>query len=239
MGDDRLGRMRAVAREALLDAWAVLQPVECAGCGAPDRGVCARCRAALVPRVRRREIDSLELPVIAAADYDGVPRALLLSGKEEGREDALRALAPMLARAVVEAVAVPVDGIGKGSHDPVELTWVPSTRAAARRRGYDPVLLMLRAARLPASRVLAASGSVEQKRLRRADRVASAAGRMRAITRLAGRRFVLVDDVVTTGATIRAAVEAIRLGGGDVRAVCCLGTVALRYPTRDTGPGEH
>ena len=225
--------MRSVVREALLDAWAVLQPVECAGCGAPDRGVCDRCRTALVPTVRRRLVDGLDRPVHAAADYDGVLRAVLLAGKEEGRTDALRSLAPMLAAAVAAAVS----GVAGESRGEVELAWVPSSRAARRRRGYDPVLVMIRAARLPASRVLVASGRVEQKRLRLAERVETAPGRLRATTRLDGRAFVLIDDVVTSGATIRAAADAIRLGGGDVRAVCCLGTVTLRYPTRDTDGG--
>jgi valyl-tRNA synthetase len=44
--------MTGVIRDAALDALAVLLPVGCAGCGAPDRGLCAECRAALSPAVR-------------------------------------------------------------------------------------------------------------------------------------------------------------------------------------------
>lgn len=226
--------MLTAVREAVLDAWAVLQPVECAGCGEPDRGICDRCRTQLRARVRPREIPGLDVPVFAATDYDGVVRSLLLAGKEEGRTDALRTLAPLLATAIGSAVADLDPTAG-----PVELAWIPSTRAAIRRRGFDPVLVMIRAARLPCSRVLTVSGTVQQKRLGRDARADAAVGRMRSRGRLDGRRFLLVDDVVTTGATISAAVAAIRLGGGRVCAVCCLGTVTLRYPTRDTGAAGH
>lgn len=221
-------------RHAVLDAWAVLQPVECAGCSAPDRALCDECRSALTPAPRLRSIEGLNLPVWAAATYGGVLRRVVLAGKDHGRVDALRALAPLLIRAIAEATAHgPRDGAA------VELAWVPSTNAALRRRGFDPVLTVIRAARLPHSRVLVASGRGQQKALDRASRHQRAGRQLRAVGRLEGRRFVLVDDVVTTGATIRAAVAAIHLGGGDVVAVCCLGTVDLRNSQGDTGARDH
>lgn len=225
--------MRSAVTTALLDAWAVLQPVECAGCGAPDRAICERCRGDLVPAVRSRSIDGLGPTVIAASTYDGALRRLLLAGKDHGRTDALRALGPMLAAAVGEAAAA-ATGVG-----PLEVAWVPSTRAALRRRGFDPVLVALRSARIPRSRVLSALGTQQQKALDRDRRLAGAPGRLRPVGSLRGRRFLLVDDVVTTGATVRAAVDAIRLGGGDVLAVCCLGTVDLRGSGRDSDAATH
>ena len=43
-------------RDAALDALALLLPVECAGCGLPDRAVCAACRAALHPEPSGRRL---------------------------------------------------------------------------------------------------------------------------------------------------------------------------------------
>ena len=226
--------MRSAVTTALLDAWAVLQPVECAGCGAPDRAICERCRRALVPAVRSRSIDGLEPALIAASTYDGVLRRLLLAGKDHGRSDALRVLGPMLAAAVGAAAAAAGTGAG-----PLEVAWVPSTRASLRRRGFDPVLVVLRSARIPRSRVLSALGAQQQKALDRDRRLAGAPGRLRPVGALRDRRFLLVDDVVTTGATVRSAVDAIRLGGGDVLAVCCLGTVDLRGSVRDSDAATH
>lgn len=226
--------LRSVVSTALLDAWAVLQPVDCAGCGRADRGICGDCRGALVPAPRSRLVDGLDVPVRAAATYSGVLRRILLAGKDLGRADALRSLAPVLAHVVIEtATAV------AGTAGPVELAWVPSTGPALRRRGFDPVLVMLRAAGMPGSRVLIASRGVQQKALGREDRIALAAGRLRPTGSLHGRRFVLVDDVVTTGSTVRAAVAALRLGGGDVFAVCCLGTVDRLHPGRDSDVDDH
>lgn len=220
----------AAVRDALIDAAAVLQPVECAGCGAPDRGVCARCRADLVATPVPRVLDDGAI-VVAGLRYGDRVRRLVLAGKEHGRGDALRALAPALGAAVRAALRA----AGSRGAGPLEIAWVPSTAAARRRRGLDPVLVMLRAAGLPASRVLRARPGAPQKALDRASRVAAAAPRFAARGRLDGRRFLLVDDVVTTGATLTAAAAAIRLGGGRVLAMSSLATVTMRRETRDTG----
>ena len=117
--------------DALLDALAVLFPVDCAGCGAADRSVCSQCRAALGPPVQSR-VGPLE--VVSAARYEGVVRELVLSFKEGGRTDAARllgaAIAPLLAAA--------------SDHGLSELAPMPSSRSAYRRRGFDPVGLLVR-----------------------------------------------------------------------------------------------
>lgn len=205
-----LARGFALTRDAVLDAWAVLQPVECLGCGAPDRAICRDCRAGLrAPQPLRVRCDADPgVPVIAAADYDGVVRGAVLALKDDGRTDAARPLAVLVRAALAVALAREPPG--------VEVAWVPSRPAAMRRRGFDPVLEMLLAARLPVSRVLVASRRARaQKSLGRADRLAQA-DRFRVRRRLDGRRFVLVDDVVTTGATLAACAASIRTAGGAV-----------------------
>jgi predicted amidophosphoribosyltransferase len=217
--------IRNTVGAALLDAWALVQPVDCLGCGAPDRALCRTCRAAIRPAPALVTCDAPPgVPVIAAADYAGPVRGALLALKEDARLDAARSLAELLAAALrtLSRQLPPPQRVA-------EVAWIPSRRSALRRRGYDPVHEILSAARIPTARVLAARpGERAQKSLARHDRLA-ARERFRARGDLAGRRFVLVDDVVTTGSTLADGVRAIRSAGGAV-----IAAVALAAPDLDT-----
>jgi predicted amidophosphoribosyltransferase len=223
---DALDRALRPVREAVLDAWALIQPIECLGCGRPDRALCEECRPELAPLdARRVRCDAgVPVPVWCAADYDGAVRSAIIALKEHGRTDAARPLGGILAAAAAAALAglarAPLDG-----PPALELAWVPSTPSALRRRGYDPVAEVVRAARLPSSRVLAARGRREQKRLGRLARLADDDARFRVRGMIGGRRFILVDDVVTTGATLAAAASTIAAAGGTV-----LAAVAVAAP---------
>jgi hypothetical protein len=69
-----------VIRDAVLDALAVLLPVDCAGCGAPDRALCSGCRRSLEPEVSSRLV-APDLRVWSGLEYEGVPRAVMLAFK--------------------------------------------------------------------------------------------------------------------------------------------------------------
>lgn len=182
---------------ALLDALAVLLPVDCAGCGAPDRAVCDACRAALVqPAVA--SVTPGGLSVRSALRYEGCARALLLALKEDSRTDAARTLRAHLAPLLDPALT---------------LVAVPPSPAAWRRRGYDPVRLLLGRPGLRALAVVRAGSA--QKSLGEVERAANRAGALRATRRLDGLRVAIADDIVTTGATLDEAARAIRAAGGD------------------------
>ncbi len=220
--------MLTLLREAALDALAVLLPVECAGCGAPDRGVCRECRVALVPAVTFRDVGARmgrdALPVWAGLEYDGVTRSVMLALKAQQRVDAAQALAPALAEAVRAAATA------AGRVDGVEVVAVPGTRAAYRRRGYDPVRLLISRAGLGASRVFAAARPHRsQKQLGAGERDRNLRGTFRLRRSVAGHRILLIDDVVTTGATLREAARVLREGGAEVVG----GAVVASTPRRD------
>jgi predicted amidophosphoribosyltransferase len=224
----------APVTSALLDALAVLAPVECAGCGTPDRSLCEPCAAGLRPHV---ELGTLSadgrMPLASALRYESVARDVMLAFKDGGRTGFARALAPALVAALGAILEATVSGDCAG--DPrrtVALVTIPSTRAAFRRRGYRPVELVLRRAGLRADPLLRPlRQTADQASLGSADRRRNRAGSLVARPRADGMRVVIVDDVVTTGSTIAEAARALRDAGAEV-----LGAAAIaRTPLRSRG----
>lgn len=217
---------RRAVLDAVLDAWAVLMPVDCAGCGRPDRSLCPSCISRLTPDIAWHSLPD-GTPAVSALDYSGVPRQVILALKESGRTDVVPALARTLAVAVAAAGTL-------GLHDPspvLQLTTIPPRRSSYRRRGYDPVAVMLRRAGFLPSSVLRHNRRVqEQKALDVAGRSRNLVGSLRAAHPLTGRRFIVVDDVMTTGATITEAARAIRDAGGVVVAAATLAHTERLFP---------
>jgi len=200
------------ARRAIADALALAFPIECGGCGAADRPVCESCRASLVgPVLSRRVADSLD--VLSAAPHAGPPARLVVAFKDAGRTGS----SPALAAALVRALDTGARGATPQSGLPVLVVPVPSSPRAIRRRGYEPLVLIARAARLPVVRGLLLIRSVQdQTDLSAADRRRNVSGSMVARPVVRGRDVVLIDDVVTTGATLAEAARAVNAAGGTV-----------------------
>lgn len=213
----------------LLDAWAVLVPVACSGCGAADRSLCDACRAQLTaePRVTERA----GVPVWVALEYAGVVRRVLAAYKDGGRTDAAPALAVPLAAAVAAAL-----GYAPQAPGPVQLVTIPSSAPAWRLRGYHPVDRLLRQARLaPTVTLRLVRDTTDQVGLRREERARNKEGSLRAAGRLDGRVCVIVDDIVTTGATLLEARRAVQEAGGTVLALAALAETRRRFPATSAG----
>lgn len=227
--------VRDALLDAVLDALAVLMPVSCAACQHPDRSLCAACTGALQTAGLFHQYLTVgaapSIEVVSALRYDETVRRIILSFKQNDRTDVARALASPLAIAVRVMVAA--------AGDRVELAPVPSSRAAYRRRGYDPVLVLLRRAGFARGRVLTVvANRAQQKKLGTLERLENVTGSMAAISTLAGRRFVIVDDVMTTGATISEAARAITAAGGVVVGAATLAFTPRLLPIRDIGRSE-
>lgn len=221
--------------QAVLDAWAVVAPTECSGCGAPDRGLCDACRIELSPRVHASARTSAHpsITVWSALDYSGAARRVIGAYKDGGRTDA----APVLGHALRAAVAAALENVPPHPLDVgggVQLVTVPSSRAAMRLRGYSPVGLLLREAGLRASPILVQAGkSADQAGLDREARQSNRHGSLAAVRPLDGALFLIVDDIVTTGSTLFEAHRAITESGGEVVGFATLAETRRRYGAPD------
>ena len=143
---------------------------------------------------------------MAIGAYDGALRRAVVAMKR-GERDALVAFADLL------AARAPLDGA---------LVPLPTSRARAAKRGFDQSVELAR--RVAALRGVACAEVLEkrggpQEGRGRHDRLA-AAGRFRLRTGVARPVAVtLLDDVCTTGATVRDAVRVLRTAGVDVRGI--------------------
>ena len=216
-------------------------PRPCPGCGGPEPW-CAGCAATLSARARSVALPELTLdgasdlrlpPVMALARYAGPVRAAIIAGKERGRRDLPSRLGASVGSALLRLQRIDLV--------PPEV-WIvpaPSRRGAARARGGDPV----RAMAVGAAETVARHGAVagvapclftagrarDSVGLDTAARAANLAGRIR--LRSAGRpppgsSVVLLDDVITTGSTVIAALRTLSVTGIEVTAVLAVASAA-------------
>lgn len=204
----------------------------CAGCDRPGMFLCPECRHELVPRVRfhtRLHLDEIApgvgLSIFVPLDYSGVRRHVLYRFKDHGDFS----VAPTLIRALS---AVLTETLGVLDVTPAAAVPIPMRRAAARRRGFSPVLHLLEGALPRTNPSLRIESLLADDRTGRgdkglgsADRRAAVAGAFRVRGRNPGVPVLLVDDVVTTGSTMReAAITLMHSGVQVVAGVAVAGT---------------
>ncbi|MFF6836988.1 ComF family protein [Streptomyces sp. NPDC012438] len=210
-------------------------PVACGGCGRPRTELCPECAEELTgtgPCRVRPVPEPAGLPVVhAAAPYAGAVREVLLAHKERGA----LALAGPLGGALAGAVEAAAGAMAGSRDGPLLLVPLPSSRRSVRARGHDPTrrIALAAAARLRRTGRDARVAPVLRQRRYVADQAglgargrlanlsgalevvpggarllaaAGAAGRV--ATRAAGT-VVLVDDLMTTGASLAEAARAL------------------------------
>ncbi|WP_155369667.1 ComF family protein [Catellatospora vulcania] len=235
--------------QALAD---LVLPTSCAGCGASGlplrHEVCAGCARAvesLRASPTRPDPAPAGLPAcVALGGYDGELRELILAFKERGRHRLARPLGALLAEAVAASTA---------PDRPLLLLYVPDTAQAARARHGDHMRALARCAadrlreagrRAETAAPLRALPKADSAHLTSAQRAAGAAGAFaprrgeleRARRAAPGSVTVLLDDIVTTGATLAAASSLLAAEGVRVEACVTLAATRRYLPQRAIWP---
>lgn len=245
-------RLLDQAAGAAADLLALAVPVDCVCCGAEDRALCGQCDR----RIRRLTHDPFRaesgapglmdvggrvlLPVVAAGVYREELAQALLSFKRHGQYQ----LRSSLGRALAGAVRTASPGTEVSCLIPV-----PSSNAAFLERGFSPIHLLLQEVSrqvpgLAVQDVLRKTGSGGlqlpggQKGLDRGGRAKRVRGsmqvRQRGRNQVAGQRCIIVDDVLTTGATLAEAARALHVSGAVVTGAIVL---AATRPPDSSGSG--
>jgi predicted amidophosphoribosyltransferase len=221
-------------------------PVDCAGCAVVGVALCAPCRALLDVPASRPALDVAQqvplagLALSSCARYEGSTARLVHVWKDGGRRDLTAPLAAALARAVAG-----LGPLGPGSA-PVVLVPVPSARRAVRRRGEDVVhdLAQRAAATLTRSETWCLAAPLLRQARVTADQAglgaAARAENVRGAFAVRARAVptgvcVVVDDVLTTGASAAEAVRALKAAGAQVAGVATVCATPRRIGHPNTG----
>ncbi len=197
-------------------------PPRCLLCGAriaPGEALCGACGKKLPegPRERRFRLtagNGEKFVVMAPFAYTGGCRENIHRMKFQGKKALARPFGRMMAAAAE----------GLGTFDGV--AWVPLSPAGKKKRGYDQSQLLARsvakALGLPLLPILRkVRDTAVQHELPRQERLANVKMAYEAGSGAAGKRVLLVDDIVTTGATMtECALALYRAGAKEVAGLC-------------------
>lgn len=192
---------------------AFLAPNDCLGCNTEGRLVCKECIVAL-PVVETKTLVSPYISsVTSVTSYKSTAKELLWKLKSSGAQEAAKIMAECMVRILPkdrESLIVPV----------------PTASNRVRQRGYDQAKLIARQiarkARLPYLNCLVRSGYAHQVGAGREQRLRQleTAFRVKNLRNIQDANIVLVDDVVTTGASLEIAAKVLKeAGANDISAI--------------------
>lgn len=206
--------------------WSLLLPPSCGACGRQGPAPCPSCWRELAPAPPVGPIPGLDR-CRALLRYDGAARELLARLKYRNSRDALAWLAAGMA-ALAAAPGTSFDVV----------SWAPTTTARRHRRGFDQAEVLARAVggrlRVPVRALLVRLPGPAQTGLDRRRRTNGPSFRLRVPE--VPRRVLLVDDVVTTGATLAAAALVLRNAGAVTIEAVTAGSTPLKVSRPPADP---
>lgn len=203
----------------------LLFPLYCHGCGVLGESLCSYCKNSYEIREFLSRVGAV--PTFSAVAYNSVARRILLASKEDG----VRAADDLIVRALEHSLRHALRSTGK---TPV-LVPIPSSSQAVRRRGRDFLSEISKRVSevvdLPTQCLLQHNRRVKDQTLLGASaRFKNLEGALVLRKRpIHIREVFLIDDLVTTGATLNEAVKTLEMSGFRVvGAVTALVSLPLR-----------
>lgn len=227
--------LAASAQALVFDLVDVIWPRDCCVCGAPGRVLCQACRRHLAMHQPRwsGDIDH-RVPIITSGDFTGVLHDVVWAYKEHRIRSLATPLGGLLAEAIASTLPTPMY---VGEPEGIDCVGIPMSARAHWNRGDDLVGRILdvaireaRASGLLLQRVHALQyvrPTKDQRHLGAQDRWTNVTESL-TVRRRSRQPVIVVDDVITTGATVSEAVRALTHAGVHVHAVVAIARTALR-----------
>jgi len=190
----------------------LLFPLSCLGCSTTDYWLCPECESYWMVKTKKNCVSST--PLYFKADYSAKTAAVILSAKERNNNLAIKLLATSIAHSINYAI------VDLGITGDIYLVTVPSSSAAIRRRGRDHIeglaievqkLLELSSVKSNLLMILSQRKKLkDQSKLNNRQRIQNTYGMFKVNTceNPQGAIF-LIDDLVTTGASIMEGIRAL------------------------------
>ena len=200
----------------------IIFPSRCIGCSTLGISICSECRQQWHPHFYHREIlcSSEEFPVFSSIQYSPIASRVLLSAKESQ----LRAADQLLIAGMAHALNLFVNRYGSATLVPI-----PSRKSATRKRGrnflQEITLEVAKKTGLPYQSLLSHNRKVrDQSNLNLLDRSRNVSGSFSVSRDISanislgniGPKIIVIDDLITTGATLGEAFRALRTAGFSV-----------------------
>jgi predicted amidophosphoribosyltransferase len=191
-------------------------PPRCAACGRVAVGLCTGCQEEVRPAGEIRPaigwVKGFSLQ--AAVSYEGPARRLVLAAKRSHAHAGIEHMAACLEQ------LIPADAV---------ITWAPTSSRRAHQRGYDQAKLLAEAVgrrtQRPVVAMLVRTSGAQHGR-HRDDRDQVTFGRITGLSQISRNvPIVVIDDVITTSATLLAAARALR--GGTNQKIIGIGYAAV------------
>ena len=201
----------------------IIFPSRCIGCSRLGISICSECRKQWHPHIYQREINwsGENFPVLSAIQYSPIASRVLLSAKESQ----IRAADQLIVNGIVHSLKIFVN-----RHGPASLIPIPSRKSANRKRGRNFLREITSQVAvevgLSSHSLLTHSRKVrDQSQLNIVDRSENVSGAFAIDPKFTAQfstgmpkipKIIVIDDLITTGATLSEAIRALRSAGFTV-----------------------
>lgn len=194
-------------QSVLRGATTLVFPSACMNCGSPGVDICTECKKVLTPKPRF--LLGEDFPLVSSLFYGEVVGKILLLAKENGYVAAQKFFATALVSSINHFNLI----------YPISIVPIPSQRKSIRRRGFDSIKEIARfvlrdpnlKSKLEIVNLLEITRQVaDQSSLSESERYQNLDKAFRVRSGIKSKQIIVIDDVVTTGSTLREAVRALK-----------------------------